>query len=82
MCIRDRSYTITLPSGTVAIKVGGTDVVVTDNAVTVKSGTIDLEATVNIKGPVNIDGALTVTGNIDGAGNIMAAGNSDNHHKH
>ena len=77
-----KSYTITLPSGTVAIKVGGTDVVVTDNAVTVKSGTIDLEATVNIKGPVNIDGPLSVTGNIDGAGNIMAAGNSDNHHKH
>ena len=76
------SYTITVPSGTVTIKVGGTELVVTDNAVTVKSGTVDIEATVNIKGPVNIDGPLHVTGNIDGDANIMAAGNSDNHHKH
>ncbi|UVM53304.1 phage baseplate assembly protein V [Pseudomonas sp. B21-015] len=77
-----KSYTVTLPTGTVTIKVGSTEVVVTDNAVTVKSGTIDLEATVNIKGPVKIDGPLLVTGNIGGAGNIMAAGNSDNHHTH
>lgn len=70
------SYTITLPTGTVTIKVGGTEVVVTDNAVTVKSGTIDFEGAVNIKGP------LRVTGNIDAAGNIMAVGSSDNHHKH
>ena len=77
-----KSYTITLPTGTVMIKVGGTEVVVTDNAVTVKSGTIDLEGAVNIKGPVNIDGPLLVTGNIDGAANIMAAGTSDNHHTH
>ncbi|CAH0178010.1 hypothetical protein SRABI123_01366 [Pseudomonas sp. Bi123] len=77
-----KSYTITLPTGTVTIKVGSTEVVVTDNAVTVKSGTIDLEATVNIKGPVNIDGPLAVTGNIDGAANIMATGTSDNHHTH
>jgi phage baseplate assembly protein V len=77
-----KSYTITLPSGTVTIKVGSTEVVVTDNAVTVKSGTIDLEGAVNIKGPVNIDGPLLVTGDIDGAANIMAAGNSDNHHTH
>lgn len=76
------SYTITVPSGTVTIKVGGTELVVTDNTVTVKSGTVDIEATVNIKGPVNIDGPLHVTGNIDGDANIMAAGNSDNHHKH
>ena len=76
------SYTITVPSGTVTIKVGGTELVVTDNAVTVKSGTVDIEAAVNIKGPVKIDGPLHVTGNIDGDANIMAAGNSDNHHKH
>jgi phage baseplate assembly protein V len=76
------SYNITLPTGTVTIKVGGTEVVVTDDAVRVKSGTIDLEGTVNIKGPVNIDGPLRVTGNIDATGNILAAGNSDNHHSH
>jgi phage baseplate assembly protein gpV len=33
-----KSYTITLPSGTVTIKVGSTQVVVTDNAVSVKVG--------------------------------------------
>jgi phage baseplate assembly protein V len=77
-----KSYTITLPTGTVTIKVGSTGLVVTDNAVTVKSGTIDLEGAVNIKGPVNIDGSLHVTGNIDGDANIMAVGSSDNHHKH
>jgi phage baseplate assembly protein V len=71
-----KSYTITLPSGTVTIKVGGSEVVVTDNAVDVKSGNITL------KGSVKIDGPLLVTGNINGAGNIMAAGNSDNHHTH
>ncbi|MBD9616767.1 phage baseplate assembly protein V [Pseudomonas sp. PDM07] len=71
-----KSYTITLPSGTVTIKVGGSEVVVTDNAVDVKSGNITL------KGSVKIDGTLLVTGNINGSGNIMAAGNSDNHHTH
>ena len=73
---QDKSYTITLPTGTVTIKVGGSEVVVTDGAVNVKSGAIKLT------GSVTIDGPLLVTGNIDGAGNIMAVGNSDNHHKH
>lgn len=77
-----KSYTITLPTGTVAIKVGGTDVVVMDDVVTVKSGTINLEATVNIKGPVNIDGPLHATQSITSDADILAAGNSDNHHKH
>lgn len=77
-----KSYTITLPTGTVAIKVGGTDVVVMDGVVTVKSGTINLEATVNIKGPVNIDGPLHATQSITSGADILATGNSDNHHKH
>lgn len=77
-----KSYTITLPTGTVAIKVGGTDVVVMDDVVTVKSGTINLEATVNIKGPVNIDGPLHATQSITSGADILATGNSDNHHKH
>ncbi|WP_210559070.1 MULTISPECIES: phage baseplate assembly protein V [unclassified Pseudomonas] len=76
------SYTITLPSGTVTIKVGSTQAEVTDNAVSVKSGTIDLEGAVNIKGPVNIDGPLHATQSITSDADILAAGVSDNHHKH
>jgi len=71
-----KSYTITLPSGTVTIKVGGSTAVVTDNAVNVTSGQITL------KGAVKIDGALHVTGNITGAGTIMDAGGNSNHHTH
>jgi len=76
------SYTITLPSGTVTIKVGSTLAEVTDNAVSVKSGTIDLEGAVNIKGEVNIDGRLHATQSITSDADILAAGQSDNHHKH
>ncbi|WP_433589595.1 phage baseplate assembly protein V [Pseudomonas koreensis] len=76
------SYTITLPSGTVTIKVGSTQAEVTDNAVSVKSGTIDLEGAVNIKGPVNIDGPLHATQSITSDADILATGQSDNHHKH
>lgn len=76
------SYTITLPSGTVTIKVGSTLAEVTDNAVSVKSGTIDLEGAVNIKGPVTIDGPLHATQSITSDADILAAGQSDNHHKH
>lgn len=76
------SYTINVPSGTVTIKVGSTLAEVTDNAVTVKSGTIDLEGVVNIKGQVNIDGPLHSTQNITSDADILAAGQSDNHHKH
>jgi phage baseplate assembly protein V len=76
------SYTITLPSGTVTIKVGSTQAEVTDNAVSVKSGTINLEGAVNIKGPVNIDGSLHATQSITSDADILAAGVSDNHHKH
>lgn len=70
------SYSITLPSGTVTTKVGAAEVVVTDNAVAVKSVNITLT------GAVKIDGSLLVTGDIGAAGNIMATGNSDNHHSH
>ncbi|RBL70097.1 phage baseplate assembly protein V [Pseudomonas sp. MWU13-2625] len=76
------SYTITLPSGTVTIKVGSTQAEVTDNAVSVKSGSIDLEGAVNIKGPVNIDGPLHATQSITSDADVLAAGVSDNHHKH
>ena len=76
------SYTVSVPSGTVTIKVGSTVAEVTDNAVAVKSGTIDLEGVVNIKGQVNIDGPLHATQSITSDADILAAGVSDNHHKH
>lgn len=76
------SYTVSVPSGTVTIKVGSTLAEVTDNAVSVKSGVIDLEGVVNIKGPVNIDGPLHATQSITSDADILAAGQSDNHHKH
>ncbi|MBV4475224.1 phage baseplate assembly protein V [Pseudomonas botevensis] len=78
----DSTYSITLPTGTVTIEVGATLAEVTDNAVTVKSGTIDLEGVVNIKGQVNIDGPLHATESITSDADILAAGQSDNHHKH
>jgi phage baseplate assembly protein V len=79
---QDSIYSITLPTGKVTIKVGATQAEVTDNAVTVKSGTIDLEAAVNIKGAVNIDGPLHVTGDITSAGAILDTAGNSNHHSH
>ncbi|EZP31922.1 phage baseplate assembly protein V [Pseudomonas sp. RIT288] len=76
------SYTVSVPSGTVTIKVGSTLAEVTDNAIVVKSGTIDLEGVVNIKGQVNIDGPLHATQSITSDADILAARQSDNHHKH
>lgn len=76
------SYVINLPSGTVTIKVGSTQAELTDNAISVKSGTINLEGAVNIKGPVNIDGPLHATQSITSDADILATGLSDNHHKH
>ena len=71
-----KSYTITLPSGTVTIAVGGTSAVVTDSAVTVTAGAIDLV------GPVKIDGTLAVTGDITGLGKIIDTGGNTPNHKH
>ncbi|MGY3171604.1 phage baseplate assembly protein V [Pseudomonas sp. TE12234] len=69
-----RSYTITLPSGTVSIKVGSTEAVVTDSAVNVTSGMI------NLNGAVNIDGPLHVTQDITSdAAIIDTTGNTPNH---
>jgi len=69
-----RSYSITLPGGTVTISVGGTSAVLTDGAVTVTAGAIDLI------GPVKIDGTLTVSQDITGLGMIIdTAGNTPNH---
>jgi phage baseplate assembly protein V len=69
-----KSYTITLPSGTVSIKVGSTEAVVTDSAVNVTSGMI------NLKGAVNIDVPLHVTQDITSdAAIIDTTGNTPNH---
>ena len=60
-----KSYTITLPRGTVTIAVGGNSAVVTDRAATVTAGAIDLT------GPVRINGTLNVTSDITGLGKII-----------
>ncbi|EJM93115.1 phage baseplate assembly protein V [Pseudomonas sp. GM74] len=71
-----KSYSITLPSGTVTIKVASTEVVVTDSAINVTTGNI------NLKAAVTIDGALHVTKGITSAGAIIDAGGNSNHHTH
>lgn len=63
-----KSYSITLPSGTVTIKVASTEAVISDSAVTVTTGNI------NLKAAVMIDGALHVTKGITSAGAIIDAG--------
>nr|WP_232105868.1 phage baseplate assembly protein V [Pseudomonas parafulva] len=69
-----KSYTITLPSGTVTLKVASSEVVVTDSAITAKAGAITLT------GPVTINGTLSVTGDILGGARIIdTAGNTPNH---
>jgi len=75
-----KSYSIVLPTGTVAIKVAGSDLTVTDNAVVVKSGAITLDGPAMLNGDVQIIGALRVTGDILGGGSIIdTAGNTPNH---
>lgn len=69
-----KTYDITLPSGTVTTKVGGTEVVATDNAINAKSGAIILT------GQVRIEGSLHVTGNINSDASIIdTTGNTPNH---
>lgn len=70
------TYTITLPSGTVTIAVGGASAVVTDSAVTVTAGDIGLI------GAVKIDGPLLVTKDITGMGKIIDTGGNTPNHKH
>ena len=83
-----KSYTITLPTGRIVTKVGSTESVTTDNAVTVTTTNIKLIAAVEIEGSlrvtegVEVVGALHAAGSITSAADILAAGNSDNHHKH
>ena len=75
-----KSYSIDLPTGTVAIKVAGSDLAVTDNDVVVKSGAITLDGPATLNGDVQINGTLRVTGDILGGGSIIdTAGNTPNH---
>jgi phage baseplate assembly protein V len=86
------TYTITLPTGTVTIKVGSTEVVVTDNAVTVKVGGMEVALTsesatvtaaaIKLVGAVAIDGSLHVTQNITSDASIIDATGNSNHHTH
>lgn len=77
-----KSYSITLPTGMVTINVGATQAEITDDAVTVKSATINLQGAVNIKGPVNIDGTLHASQDITSDGAILDTTGNSNHHKH
>jgi phage baseplate assembly protein V len=87
-----KTYTITLPTGTVTIKAGSTVVTVTDNAVNATVGGTEFDLAsgwaaikspqIALIGAVEIDGPLHVTQSITGAADILATGNSDNHHKH
>lgn len=62
-----KTYTIDVPSGEVLIKVGASQVSVTDNAI-------------SLTGIVSITGTLAVTGNITSGGSIIdTLGNTPNH---
>jgi phage baseplate assembly protein V len=87
-----KSYTITLPTGTVTIKVGSAEVVVTDNAVTAKVGGTEVALTpgsatvkaaaIKLVGAVAIAGSLHVTQNITSDASIIDATGNSNHHSH
>ena len=82
------TYTITLPSGQVITRVGATESVTTDTAVTVTTTNIKLIADVEIQGPLRVTGAvelvstLHAAGNITSDGQILDAGGNSNHHTH
>lgn len=84
------SYAITLPTGTVLVKVGGTSAALTDDAIAAKTVTLTAEATaitakaanITLEGAVKIVGPLSVTADITGAGKIMDAGGNSANHKH
>lgn len=76
-----KRYQITVPSGTVEIKVGGTAATLTDDAITAVTTSATIRAaTITLEGQVQINGPLTVTGDINGGGRIIdTAGNTANH---
>ncbi|PJY97708.1 phage baseplate assembly protein V [Pseudomonas donghuensis] len=70
------SYTIELPTGTATVKVGGSTVLVTDDAITAMATSITLVGEIQINGP------LRVTGDINGGGKIIDTGGNTANHKH
>ncbi|MBC3436063.1 phage baseplate assembly protein V [Pseudomonas sp. BW16M2] len=76
-----KTYTIELPSGTVTVKVGASQAVLTDDAITAQSSSITAQGdTITLTGAVTINGTLKVTGDINGGGRIIdTAGNTANH---
>lgn len=52
-----KSYSISLPSGTVTIQVAGSSAVITDSAITAKANTITLTGQITLNGDVQINGA-------------------------
>ncbi|MBA1231505.1 phage baseplate assembly protein V [Pseudomonas viridiflava] len=77
------TYTIDLPSGTVAINVGASSAIVTDESITATSGTITAKAgTITLDGEVLITGTLKVAKDIFGAGKIIDTGGNTANHKH
>lgn len=77
-----KTYTIDLPSGSVTTKVGGSTVVVTDDAITALTGSVTVTGTITLVGDVQINGALRVTGDINGGGKIIDTGGNTANHKH
>lgn len=75
------SYTITLPSGTAIIKVGGTEAILTEDAITATTVNASVQAAnITLEGQVVINGSLRVTGDINGGARIIdTAGNTANH---
>ncbi len=76
-----KSYMIELPSGTVTVKVGASQAVLTDDAITAQSSSITAQGDmITLTGAVTINGTLMVTGDINGGGRIIdTAGNTANH---
>ncbi|MCU7649450.1 phage baseplate assembly protein V [Pseudomonas piscis] len=52
-----KSYSVSLPSGTVTIQVAGSSAVITDSAITAKADTISLIGHITLNGDVQINGA-------------------------
>ena len=52
-----KSYTISLPTGTVTLQVGGSTAVITDGAITGQADTITLTGQITLNGDVQINGS-------------------------
>ena len=87
-----KTYTITLPTGTVTIQVGSSVVAVTDNAVSAKVGGTEATLTpdsltvktaaIKLVAAVEIDGTLHVTQNVTSDASIIDVTGNSNHHSH